>query len=268
MASKDDDFDKENFEALKGNREESFVDAQKRKKEEERTKNLLERDPKAMAASRDDIDLLGDGITYLDPEYDERFKVEFFDKSHAKADYDHWGKVPLWSSADAAALLFGKDPQIVTPDSIQPYIQSSGFPKKYMQMYTLIDRAVSAGELRSNSNLINPTDLLEWARQNQLNIPNELIFLFEEDSKNIETEILMANGEKNQENVLSKSEYWTELQLKTITAVEEFPAWADKTITFNVDKVKDWLDQEPVKANTREAEIIKTVLVDIYPKYF
>ncbi|MCG8085596.1 MAG: hypothetical protein JAZ13_07755 [Candidatus Thiodiazotropha taylori] len=254
MASKDDDFNKEDLEAFKGDEEESFLEERKQKKEAENVGN--------QKVVRGDIDLLGDGITYLDPEYDEKFQemfrssvennldgeggtrddinllgdgitwydpgyderlgeIRFYDQSHAKADYEHWGKVPLWSSADAAALLFGKDPQIVTPDSIQPYIQSPGFPKKYMQMYTLIDRAVSAGELRSNSNLINPTDLLKWARQKQLDIPKELIDAVERDSICTKTEESAANQLERDPNAMAASRRETDLDGDGIT-------WIDK----------------------------------------
>ncbi|MCG8016992.1 MAG: hypothetical protein JAY97_12315 [Candidatus Thiodiazotropha sp. 'RUGA'] len=251
MASKDDDFDKRKFDALKGNGEESFLEKRNRKKEEELTIKQLERDPNAMATSRrdkkhvekvvrEDIDLLGDGVTYLDPDYDEKYirgdidlegdGITWIDKEYderlnkpvyeehiANADYELWVQIALWSAAESAALLLRKDPQIVTPDSIEPYKDRHDFPKKYMRMHLRIDRAVIAGELRSESSLINPVHLLEWAKHNNIDIPIELAKVLEDRSKKQRTE-----SSDTQSNEQKRSEYDEELQEVANHLAQEF----------------------------------------------
>ncbi|MCU7839657.1 MAG: hypothetical protein KZQ94_09790 [Candidatus Thiodiazotropha sp. (ex Troendleina suluensis)] len=263
MTSRDDDLDLLG-DALKGDGSESPMKARERKKEAEFTAKLLERNAKAKVPDDRYPDLDGDGITWVDDEYDEKLK-RFYDEPSANADYEHWGKVASYSSAEAAALLLGKDPQVVTPGTIKPHIERSGFPKKYMQMYVLIDRAVLAGELRSDSKLIKPADFLAWAKQMQLDIPNGLINAIEGCSKNMETEEQNSDGVQNPDDVLSKSKYWLEFQSKTKTAINEFPGWVNQqTNKITVERVKDWLKTQPVDADYREADQIKKVLSDIF----
>lgn len=167
---------------------------------------------------RSDIDLLGDGITYLDSEYEERYgDARFYNEPTADADYGHWGKVAAYSSAEAAALLLGKAPEVVTPESIKPFIQKFVFPKKYIQTYTLIDRAVSMGELRSKSDLIKPADFLEWAKEMQLDIPNGLVDAIEGRSKDVEIE---SSGVQSTEQ--KKYEHDDELQKVANYLAQEF----------------------------------------------
>ncbi|MCG7923076.1 MAG: hypothetical protein N0C81_03115 [Candidatus Thiodiazotropha lotti] len=218
-------------------------------KTEESTAKKLERDPLTRTSNekviREDIDLDGDGLIWIDKDYDERFgEVPFYEKPNAAADYGHWGKVPLWTSADAASLLFGKDPQIVTPDSIQPYIQSSGFPKKYMQLYTLIDRAVSAGELQSESNLIKPIDLLDWAGKHNISVPNELLSSIGES--------ITPNDDAPPENPFPSMEnlQWRELSM-IIVADEKAQLMARKKrvlVTYAEMGFKNKRDAKPTKA--------------------
>lgn len=263
MVSQDDDSHRD-WDALKDDGSESPIKARKRKKEVEFTAKQLERDP--IDRKRGDIGLLGDGITYLDPEYNERYgAVQFYDEPNANADYEHCGQVPVWSSAEAAALSLEKDPQIVTPESIKPFIQESDFPKKYMQRLNLIERSMDAGALRFDpkSRRIKPIDFIEWAKQMQLDIPSELINAIEGHSKNMEREQQFMDDQKHPD-VLSRSVYWQELQSKTLDAIDAFPGWAAQQKKITSERVKDWLKTQPIGADYREADLIKKVLSDIF----
>ncbi|MEW8646646.1 MAG: hypothetical protein AB2563_11150 [Candidatus Thiodiazotropha endolucinida] len=212
--SQDDEFDTEKPGSLKGNESISQKNKRDQEKDDERVASDIDLlgdsitwyDPEL--DKRRDIDLLGDGITYLDPTYDERFREDqFYNEPIADADYGHWGKVAAYSSAEAAALLLGKAPEVVTPESIKLFIQKFVFPKKYIQTYTLIDRAISMGELRSKSDLIKPADFLEWAKEMQLDIPNGLVDAIEGRSKDVEIE---SSGVQSTEQ--KKHEHDHELQ--------------------------------------------------------
>ncbi|MCU7865514.1 MAG: hypothetical protein KZQ92_16230 [Candidatus Thiodiazotropha sp. (ex Lucinoma borealis)] len=275
MTSRDDDLDLLGN-ALKGDGSESPMKARERKKEAEFTAKLLEGDAKAKVPDDRYLDLDGDGITWVDKEYDEMpGEVPFYDKPNANADYEHWGKVASYSSAEAAALLLEKAPEVVTPESIKSFIQESDFPKKYMQMYTLIDRAASMGELTSTSSLIQPSHLLEWAKRKNINIPSGLISAIDGRSKNIEIEEQKTDGVQKPDDVLSKSEYWLKLHSIASKAAKEYPDWhrvqARKVQTTSI---LDWLrktyganfyDVCGKKFTEREALVIKYVLQDIHP---
>ncbi|MBW9265841.1 MAG: hypothetical protein K1563_07880 [Candidatus Thiodiazotropha sp. (ex. Lucinisca nassula)] len=78
-------------------------------------------------------------------------------------------------------------------------------------------------------------------------------------------------AEAGQSGVVPDSVYWREFQSKTLAAIDAFPEWANKqTNKIQISTVIDWLTAKnmPVEADKREAELIKKVLTDIYPKYF
>ncbi|MEW8287249.1 MAG: hypothetical protein AB2697_14790 [Candidatus Thiodiazotropha endolucinida] len=194
MVSRDDDFDIEKWDALKGNDEESFLKKRKRKKEAEFTEKLLKRDPIARA------------LNNKYKEYDEKYG-RFYDQPNANADYGHWGKVAAYSSEEAAALLLGKAPEVVTLESTKPLIQEFDFPKTYKKICTLIERALIGKELRSEEGYIKPADFLEWAKEMQLDIPNGLVDAIEGRSKDVEIE---SSGVQSTEQ--KKHEHDHELQ--------------------------------------------------------
>ncbi|MEW7973874.1 MAG: hypothetical protein AB2821_10370 [Candidatus Thiodiazotropha endolucinida] len=193
----------------------------------------------------------------------KEYQLLFFEKTSADVDYNNWGKMPLITPEEAAALWFGKDPEEVTLESVKPFTQESDFPKKFMQTCLLIDRAVSAGELPSESSLIKPTDFLKWAKQNNLNIPNELINAIEGHSKNMETE------EQNPGDVLLNSKRWVKLESAALGAIKEYRYWHHQKVKegkrVNTDLIKDWI-HETYGISQNEALIIKYVLQEIYPE--
>lgn len=81
--------------------------------------------------------------------------------------YMHWCGKAEWSSLEATAISFGKDPEHLPEDSDLP---------KYFRMYFLdrkrfIENAQGSGELRDR---ITPADFVAWAERTDLSIPKEL----------------------------------------------------------------------------------------------
>lgn len=141
----------------------------------------------------------------------------FYSKPTAYADYGHWGKVAAYSSEEAAALLLGKAPEVVTLESTKPLIQEFDFPKTYKKICTLIERAVIGKELRSEEGYIKPADFLEWAKKMQLDIPNGLVDAIEGRSKDVEIE---SSGVQSTEQ--KKYEHDDELQKVANYLAQEF----------------------------------------------
>jgi uncharacterized protein YeeX (DUF496 family) len=63
---------------------------------------------------------------------------------------------------------------------------------------------------------------------------------------------------------MSKSQYWTALERLAVQAIEQYPTWRESQRRVQkTGNLQDWLTTV-IKANNREAEIIKNILSDFY----
>jgi hypothetical protein len=94
----------------------------------------------------------------------------FFNRPDAIADFERW-RSRLLSPAQAVALSFGKDPDVVTPESLKPYkrVVTSPFREAFKDRLDLLEAAVAAGEL---SALVG--DLEQWAVSIGIDLPAAL----------------------------------------------------------------------------------------------
>jgi hypothetical protein len=65
----------------------------------------------------------------------------FFNQPSANADYDHWCKASHWTLDEAVALSFGKAPEVVSWEKVQPFLQISPFAFQYHRKRDLCLRA-------------------------------------------------------------------------------------------------------------------------------
>ena len=96
---------------------------------------------------------------------DERL---FFNEPFADVDYDHWGPQPSWRLEEVAALLLGKDPDIVNVPSLKHLRGSSAFTTNFATLLYRLQQAKERDELRE---CMSPEDLLAWASAHQITVP-------------------------------------------------------------------------------------------------
>lgn len=102
----------------------------------------------------------------------DRDRWEFFNKLESEADFAQW-RDRLLSPAQAVALWFGKDPNIVTPERLRPFRRVGGSPfrEAFKDRLDLIEAAVRAGEL---SVPMAVSAFTQWATARGINPPPEL----------------------------------------------------------------------------------------------
>jgi hypothetical protein len=111
--------------------------------------------------------------TKLEKEESERF----FHRSYAAADFDHWSKATYWTLDEAVALAFGKSPDIVNWQNVQPLVNVSAFAKQFARVRDLVNRAKNWQQLYDPA---LPGFFLAWARRNEIAVPEELVKAVEE----------------------------------------------------------------------------------------
>lgn len=84
-------------------------------------------------------------------------------------DYRYWAQLAGWTTAEAAALFLNEDPDslIITGDQ-----QPNTIGWRYLRMHRLLQRAVEMDELSTPS---SPEDMLEWAKRNNVEVPEQVI---------------------------------------------------------------------------------------------
>ena len=102
------------------------------------------------------------------PPDDERF---FFNEPFANAAYAHWARQDTWSLEEFAALLLGKDPDVVDTGTLDRFYQSSAFAARFVTLLYTLQEAKERGEL---SERMAPSELLAWASAHQFEVPLEL----------------------------------------------------------------------------------------------
>ena len=103
---------------------------------------------------------------------------------------------------------------------------------------------------------ITPISFTRWCLDENVDVPQTMASLL------VDSETSDADQKK------SISPYWKELEGKTTRAMREYTDWRDQQTQIKIQKtgsLVDWL-MGTIKANSRESEIIKKVLSDIYPE--
>lgn len=102
----------------------------------------------------------------------DRDRWDFFNRPEAEADFAHW-RDRLLSPAQAVALSFGKDPEIVRPERLTPYRQVGGSPfrEAFKDRLDLIEAAVASGQL---SVPMSVGALERWAVERGIAMPSAL----------------------------------------------------------------------------------------------
>lgn len=99
----------------------------------------------------------------------EQDEARPFNRFGADADYEHFGRCPYLTVAEAVALSLGKDPRVVDWPMIQPFLGTSLFAYAYASRFDLVERAVVWGELPQ---LFSPLQFLKWAHEYKVPVPD------------------------------------------------------------------------------------------------
>ncbi len=102
----------------------------------------------------------------------ENDRWAFFNKPDADADFDRW-RNRLLLPAQAVALSFGKDPDVVTPESLKPYkrVARSPFREEFGDRLGHLEAAISAGELHVP---LSVQTFERWAMSKGFGLPEQL----------------------------------------------------------------------------------------------
>lgn len=175
---------------------------------------------------------------------------EWLAKLHGSDSWKNWLASDNWNEDEAIALSLGKNPQRVHWKAIKSFEGESKFVKEFSDRRKLLRSALRKKILKKP---IGPTAFISWCVEKGLDIPEMMTSLL------ADTETAEAQKKK------LTSQYWEELERKITHAIREYPTWRDQQ--KNIQKtgnVVNWL-KSTIKANSRETEIIKKVLTDIYP---
>ena len=121
--------------------------------------------------------LFRERLQELAPEADaailDREASLFFNQPSALPNYAYWGRMAVWSIAEATALVLGRDPSVVNWQTFEAEgVAATSFAVKYRSIGDLIHRSVIAGLL---DNPLEPSLFLAWSTRMQLFPPQELV---------------------------------------------------------------------------------------------
>lgn len=103
----------------------------------------------------------------------DREAALFFHRPLALPNYGYWGRMAVWSIAEATALVLGRDPRVVNWQAFEAEgVAATPFAVKYRNIGDLIHRSVIAGLL---DNPLEPSLFLAWCTRMQLFPPQELV---------------------------------------------------------------------------------------------
>jgi hypothetical protein len=94
-----------------------------------------------------------------------------FNQPNASADFEYWGRMPLWTLDEAVALTLGKDPRVVMWVAIENFVGVSRFASRFDDLRRLVLRAKEAKQL---TELVSPDDYIAWANTNRVAVPPRL----------------------------------------------------------------------------------------------
>lgn len=134
------------------------------------------------------------------------------------ADFNHWSKMPYWSLEESAALLLGRDPEVVNWNIVQHHQEwpfTTELSINYTKLRNLILRAFKIKEIEEKN---PPFAFLQWADSRGIDVPEELRILVE-DVTNIKSQM-----DAETENLIKVKDDEIAALQKKITELESL-AW-------------------------------------------
>lgn len=175
---------------------------------------------------------------------------------------DKWLRKDVWAVNDAVCLLQNFDPserdnlirgnkerEAQYNDDLDTVEKAEGCSLQVIDLDTYMG---TEGKVYAE---VEPTVFIQWAHSKGYDIPDLLKSLLKKAIDDVPSDSLTA---------LRESNYWLTLEKNTTLAIEKFPDWRDKQRKIQLTgNLKDWL-MENFTDNTRELEVIKNVLSEVY----
>jgi hypothetical protein len=99
-------------------------------------------------------------------------KAQFYNQPYANADFVHWSKAAHWTLDEAVALSFGKEPDQVNWEKLEPLKDKSTFAKNFAKRR---DLALRATHWKRFGNTIPPAVFIDWAKELKIELPEALL---------------------------------------------------------------------------------------------
>jgi hypothetical protein len=180
-------------------------------------------------------------------------KRRFFSKPEATADFEYYSKMPTWTFTEAIALLFGKDPHILTMDKILTIVSeplSSPFSDKYMKISILALRTWDT----TLEGKVTPKEFIDWAVYNDIEIHEGLLKALEDRAIRIATIEKLENTieAKEQEVTFLKEEVQ---KIKDSASIEQVKTRNPLLAYLNEKEEQLWAKYDPKCPPKRESVI-------------
>lgn len=91
-----------------------------------------------------------------------------YNRAKASADCAYWSAMPTWTTDEAVALSFGRNPKIANWAALQSMVQISQFAADYSKRRELFLRGVTAGDIRV---MMRPLEYITWAATRGIEFP-------------------------------------------------------------------------------------------------
>jgi len=105
----------------------------------------------------------------------ERERAHWSNQPNAIANehtYDYWCKAAYWTNIEALALLLGRNPNVFNLNAIETLPGRSEVIWAFWGLRNLIDRATEFGFLSEKN---TPKEIIEWAQNNNIFVPEKLL---------------------------------------------------------------------------------------------
>ena len=216
-------------------------------------------------------------------EFVREYAVEFSDEVYSLIDA-HWAKQPYWTVHEAALLLLGKEPTLITEGQLSMKKGLSRLADEYSKLSDTIKRAQAVLRLEP---LPSPESVVDWALKSQIEVPDILAAAISEiqggrvDWEKAYNELATNFSQLKQENkvlseslrdtdssVLSelrRSGTWVAFFDGLTSAARAYPEWQSKQSRIQrTGNLKRWLVEQGFA--DRQADMASRILAEIFEK--
>lgn len=170
----------------------------------------------------------------------------FYNLASANTDFVHWSKAVYWTIDEAIALSFGKEPEAVTWQKIEPLKNKTAFAKGFAKRRDLASRAVLAKKL---SEPVLPAHFLAWANEMNIELPSVLVSEIEKlGATRINWEAAYQKLKAEFDTLAEKSNLKPESTRKTENLLQAFAAIAIDAYGYDPDAAKSTAPADIAKA--------------------
>lgn len=174
----------------------------------------------------------------------------FFEQPDVQADFEHWGRAEYWTSDEAVAISFGKNPKVVNGETLKNHLGKAQFADDYYLRRDLVDRAIQSGRLPRE---MPPSDFVTWLQERSIPVPRGL------------ADCLSATSSRSSAKPLSDTERDSLLKLLLAMSIDKYdykvgetrnPATGENRDSINaaLERLNLKLTSDTIRKYLKEAE--------------